>query len=581
VYEKGKNGTFARIVGVVRGRHLLAFVAVSLVLLGVLLGVHSLWLPFGDDQGLYFYVGREWKHGPLPYRDVFDHKPPGIYVIYRLALTLFGEHLGSSKVLELLCVLALGLVATRLVVPRGARVPKGLYAASATLASVAHYGHFDFWNSYQTEIWYTTLGMAAIAAALHVKDTRRASFALGLFASLGVLMKPMSVLYSGIGVALLLVRLVRESAQAAHSRSRASSAEKSRRIMAFLRLLVGSSGWAMLGSALPLVLLLAYFGAHHALDALVDIVVYGNRHYAKTFKNVTTWQDVLRLHRDELLILGVLGQLVVATTLARGVLGIVGRRGEMVRRAALGLSLIAAASAAVTVQQKFFGVHWVTVFGPLTFGLMALVYEARKLLAPKLGPALATALPVALLALGYMCNPHDQRVLSREQGAVLDLVTGKTTRHAFARRFDAVPMGYFQVDVDAVSDYLNAHKNPDDRVCVRGFDTQIYAQTGMRYGGRFFWTNYIWHPKSYRHDDFVAEDRAYFEKTLPRFVVTETAHRGAGMLESRELYLPLGYHQVFEHGTLEVLERSEGVRLSGAPGSSASALATLRAPLAP
>ncbi len=557
----------------VRGRRLLAFIAVSLALLGVLLGAHSLWLPFGDDQGLYFYVGREWKHGTLPYRDVFDHKPPGIYVIYRLALTLFGEHVGSAKVLELACVLALGLLATRLVVPRGVRVPKGLYAASATLASVAHYGHFDYWNSYQTEIWYTTFGMAAIVAAVHVKDTRWASFALGLFASLGVLMKPMSALYSGIGVVLLAARLVRESAPG-------SPGSKPPRVQAFLRVFVVSSGWASFGAVLPLVLVIGYFGAHGALGAMVDIVVHGNRHYAKAFKNVTTSADVLRLHRDELLFLGVLGQLVLATTLARAVLGVLGRRAELVERGALGLALVAAASAAVTVQQKFFGVHWVTVFGALTFGLVALVYEARKLLAPKLGPALATALPVALLGLGYMCNPYEQRVLSHEQGAVLDLVTGKTTRPTFARRFDAVPMGYFQVDVDAVSDYLNAHKQPDDRVCVRGFDTQIYAQTGMRYGGRFFWTNYIWHPKSYRHEDFVAEDRAYFEKTLPRFVVTEVSHRGAGMLESRELYLPLGYHQVFEHGSLEVLQRSEGARVSAGPGSSESAIAPV-APSAP
>lgn len=563
--EKGKSSALTRLLRVVRGRRLLGFIAVSLVLLGVLLGAHSLWLPFGDDQGLYFYVGREWKHGTLPYRDVFDHKPPGIYVVYRLALTLFGEHVGSAKVLELGCVLALGFLATRLVVPRGVRVPKGLYAASATLASVAHYGHFDYWNSYQTEIWYTTFGMAAIVAAVHVKDTRQASFALGLLASLGVLMKPMSASYSSIGVVLLAARLVRESSGPAIG----SPDPKPGRIRSLSRSFGASTGWVLLGAALPIVLMLGYFGAHGALGAMVDIVVYGNRHYAKTFKNVTTSADVLRLHRDELMFLGVLGQLVVATTLGRAVLGVLRRRGELVGRAALGIALVGAASAAVTVQQKFFGVHWVTAFGPLTFGLVALVYEARRAFSPKLGPALATALPVALLGLGYMCNPYEQRVLSHEQGAVLDLVTGKTTRATFARRFDAVPMGYFQVDVDAVSDYLNAHKQPGDRLCVRGFDTQVYAQTGMRYGGRFFWTNYIWHPKSYRHEDFVAEDRAYFEKALPRFVVTEIAHRGAGMLESRELYLPLGYQKVFEHGTLEVLERGEGARVSAAPGSSA------------
>jgi hypothetical protein len=199
----------------------------------------------------------------------------------------------------------------------------------------------------------------------------------------------------------------------------------------------------------------------------------------------------------------------------------------------------------------------VTAFGPLTFGLVALVYEGRRALTKRLGPALATAIPVALVGVGYMCTPYELRVLSREQGAVLDLVTGQTTREQFARRFYAPPMGYYQVDVDAVSAYLRARARPGDRVCVRGFDTQIYAQTGLRYGGRFFWTNYIWHPKSYRHDDFVAEDRAYFEKARPRFVVTETQNRGRGMLESRETYYPLGYTDVMTTGSLDVLERSD------------------------
>ncbi|MBK8213676.1 MAG: hypothetical protein IPK71_07990 [Myxococcales bacterium] len=537
--DVGKQGVWAR--------RAMTFVVVGLGVLGVVLGVHSLLLPFGDDQGLYFYVAREWRHGLVPYRDVFDHKPPGIYVVHRIAQSLFGESLASSKIVELGAVLALGLVATRLVVPRGRRVPRGLYAASATLASLAHYGHFDFWNSYQTEIWYTLFGMAAIAAALHVKALRRAFFVFGLLASLGVLMKPMSVLYSGIGGLVLGWRVLYDGGrQGTHAR-----------LMGAARSALGLVPWAVLGAGLPLVLVVAYFGAHGAMGAMIDIVVHGNKHYAKAFKNVTTLADVVRLHRDELTFLGVLGQLVVVTTLARVALGAMGRRRELFLRGGLGLALIVAASAAVTVQQKFFGVHWVTAFGPLTFGLVALVYEGRHALEKRLGPALATALPVALIGAGYMCTPYDLRVLSREQGAVLDLVTGQATREQFARRFYSPPMGYYQVDVDAVSAYLKAHARPGDRVCVRGFDTQIYAQTGLRYGGRFFWTNYIWHPKSYRHHDFVAEDHAYFEKARPRFVVTEVQNRGRGMLESRETYYPLGYVEVMTTGSLDVLELHE------------------------
>ncbi|HEY8090385.1 MAG TPA: hypothetical protein VIF09_21135, partial [Polyangiaceae bacterium] len=50
--------------------------------LGIGVGMVSLFYPFGADQGLFFYTSREWLlRGRVPYRDVFDHKGPFIYVI--------------------------------------------------------------------------------------------------------------------------------------------------------------------------------------------------------------------------------------------------------------------------------------------------------------------------------------------------------------------------------------------------------------------------------------------------------------------------------------------------------------------
>jgi hypothetical protein len=48
------------------------------LVVAIVLGVASFVYPFGRDQGLYYYVGREWAlRGAIPYRDVFDHKTPG------------------------------------------------------------------------------------------------------------------------------------------------------------------------------------------------------------------------------------------------------------------------------------------------------------------------------------------------------------------------------------------------------------------------------------------------------------------------------------------------------------------------
>ena len=54
-----------------------------LLALGLLLALRlpGFLLPMDQDSGCYAYVGVSWTRGALPYRDVWDHKPPGIYLI--------------------------------------------------------------------------------------------------------------------------------------------------------------------------------------------------------------------------------------------------------------------------------------------------------------------------------------------------------------------------------------------------------------------------------------------------------------------------------------------------------------------
>jgi len=57
----------------------------SLALLGVLvlpflLAAPFLNEPFEKDEGTYATVARGLLDGQLPYRDLFDHKPPLVYV---------------------------------------------------------------------------------------------------------------------------------------------------------------------------------------------------------------------------------------------------------------------------------------------------------------------------------------------------------------------------------------------------------------------------------------------------------------------------------------------------------------------
>ncbi|HPO13799.1 MAG TPA: glycosyltransferase family 39 protein [Candidatus Hydrogenedentes bacterium] len=47
-------------------------------------------LPFSDG-GHYAFVARRIINGMFPYRDIYDHKPPGIYYIHGLFIAIFGD----------------------------------------------------------------------------------------------------------------------------------------------------------------------------------------------------------------------------------------------------------------------------------------------------------------------------------------------------------------------------------------------------------------------------------------------------------------------------------------------------------
>ena len=60
----------------------------GLLLLVAALRMPLLDIPFERDEGEYAYIGWRLEHNELPYRDWVDQKPPAIFWVYRLALSL-------------------------------------------------------------------------------------------------------------------------------------------------------------------------------------------------------------------------------------------------------------------------------------------------------------------------------------------------------------------------------------------------------------------------------------------------------------------------------------------------------------
>jgi 4-amino-4-deoxy-L-arabinose transferase-like glycosyltransferase len=60
--------------------------------------------PFAHDQSIFAAIAREMTEGAVLYRDVWEHKPPGVFCTYALAFLLIHDDLWAVHVMEILAV---------------------------------------------------------------------------------------------------------------------------------------------------------------------------------------------------------------------------------------------------------------------------------------------------------------------------------------------------------------------------------------------------------------------------------------------------------------------------------------------
>jgi len=118
--------------------HLLSHTVFSLVLITTLLvalRAPLLDIPFERDEGEYAYIAWRLDYGELPYRDWFDQKPPAVFWVYRLALSLPFDPIRSvhltGAVFALASAVGMYFISRRLVGKRWGTATALLFAALA------------------------------------------------------------------------------------------------------------------------------------------------------------------------------------------------------------------------------------------------------------------------------------------------------------------------------------------------------------------------------------------------------------------------------------------------------------------
>jgi hypothetical protein len=115
---------------------------------------------WGNDEGLYLLMARDFLQGHLPYTQTFDNKPPGIYVVYALSWLLLGA--GPRSIYIAACIsIWCGSVAMFFLVrgASGGRKDMGLVAAVAFALFMCHSGTMGA----NTECFFVPIVVAAFA----------------------------------------------------------------------------------------------------------------------------------------------------------------------------------------------------------------------------------------------------------------------------------------------------------------------------------------------------------------------------------------------------------------------------------
>ena len=424
---------------------------ILLCLLPIFLYVPFAASPFERDEGVYATIAQGLLNGDVPYRDLFDNKPPLVYGWYALSFLLFGESVVAPRVLAALILscttLAIFGQARALFSRRIAYVAAGVFAIATGLPFIALHANTE---AYMLLPLVTSL----VTFTVGMRRDRLLWFALtGALGGLAVMTKQVAIWNL---VALAFMALV--------WRWRSTDLGW-RTIKPVLSLLAGS--------AAAITLIATPFFAVGALDDLI----YANFSYNRLYVGALTFGDRLgNLGQGGLFVLAVAAPLILGGVL--GLLALLKRQ----RRSSADYLLIAwavASALGVITGGRFFP-HYFLHLVPAMAILSAIVVSERLNKLPKSVLAIGVLLAVVSLGINAVLYAAPWRAQQRVAETVF-----------YQKRWEE--------SSQALGAYIEARTSPEDTIFNIGRESQIYFYADRQPAVQYF---YDW---AYQYD----------ERTLP------------------------------------------------------------------
>jgi Dolichyl-phosphate-mannose-protein mannosyltransferase len=456
-----------------------AGLALTAAALGALLLAPSLLYPFGRDQSVFAYVAQTISRGGLPYRDVWDLKPPGIYALYLAILKLFGQSMPAVRAVDLCfaCAAALALFVL------GRRHCGPIAAAAAAVWYAAAYFRMEFWAMAQAESFAALPVVVALACWCYGWERRSPALFLtsGFLGGLAATLKFTTVLPLVVPILLAL------------SRRTGTDGERSS-----LRLWSVATLLTAVGVALPLLASILWMRRVGCWDDYLVI--------QRGFVAGYTRLDLASLPLRGLRHTGEFALRYAPLLLLAGI-GLVRLRADKGVGGSFSLGWLFAAVVTVWAQNKFFRYHWIVALPPLCLlagvGTVWAVERLRARWRRVPVPTLALALPVF----------WSLAVNGAEYVAAVGHKAGKAPDRVYLTRFGRPNNGgdfSFLGDLTAAQ-YLLAARVPDRGVFIWGFEPLVYLLSNTRPPTRFIFAVPLvapWAPSVWR-DELMRDLRAH------------------------------------------------------------------------
>ena len=484
-------------------------IALAVAAAGLLIRLPSLVEPLGIDQGLWASAARGLDRGDVLYRDVWDHKPPGIFLIYWAAFKVFGWNAATINWLDILASAATtGLlfdIGRRLDARLTGAMAAALYSVLTVPAWLYRYGGI-LERSVAENFVVVCVAVAAWCAIRLVREERLwLAVIAGVAAGTAVMFKPNAAIYApALGGWFLLYKPRPGKWFAIPARALGAAA------VGALVVPAAMLGW------------LAAEGAFH--DAIVALVDF-NRAYVKqdyaggvslgqlslAFAK-TVW---FRIKSDPLWVAAFAATIVAALALLR--------RRRLDPIAALAILWGAGAGIAVFANGiLLYTTYFIQTLAPLALLSGWFLTGARSSLH-------RVAIVVALVFMGLMSfiwKDYPGKVYD-QLGTDFAYARGEISPESYLDRFGgyAVQRGYSARANRELETYIRSKTQPGDALYFFGINfSGLYFATDRPYAQRFLRVN-VFTPSWFPDSAFTLQAvTAELEHRRPVYIVFEQLH---------------------------------------------------------